>query len=183
MSDIDFLLMMMNSHYAKDLQRLADTPTEENKMENEMDKKDKELKIIQLEPTDTVEEEHLDLTNTTERFTTTIRLVFMEYMGEDADDEIDAETVKLSYQLARELKYAISDCGEDMELYLHVFLETLFDEEQSPYHRDWLELFSDDEMRINALRIIQSVQYAVCQLFMAKMHGNLMKEDNDEKEK
>ncbi len=144
---------------------------------------DKDFRIVSLHNETDIDEpvEQLDLTNIVERFVSTMRMMYMDHTC-DEEEELDTETIRTSYQLAKELRYAISDCGEDMGLYLHIYLETLFNDEQSPINGTWFELICDDDMKINALKIMHSVQYSVCQMLMAKMSNDMNEGDSDGEE-
>jgi len=141
---------------------------------------EKELRVYDGEDNTDIEEK-LDLSNTVERFISAMRILYTDHMcdGYDDEEELDIETMRTSYLFARELKYAIADGGEDILLHVNIFLETIFKPEHSPYGNSWFELICDDDMKINALKVMQSVQYGVIQMLMEKISDNMNGEDNE----
>ena len=142
---------------------------------------EKDFQIVKLHDEDKIEEE-LDLSSSIQRFVHTMRMVYLDHLCDDDDDELDSEIVRTSYQLAQELKYAIADCGEDMSLYLHLYLENVFDLDKPAHHDSWFELMCDDDMKVTALKLLVSTQYAVAQIMMVKMCDDLNVGSDDEKE-
>lgn len=128
-------------------------------------------------------DEEYDLSGTIEIFTHNMRMMYLDHMSDPNEEEIDTELIKASEELKRELRYVIYDGGKDMELYLHLYLENWFDQENTPYSSSWFSLISSDDMRINALRIILSIQDLVCLYFARKLDAELIKKTEQKNEK
>tara|TARA_R110001592_G_scaffold142674_5_gene364902 strand:+ start:288 stop:722 length:435 start_codon:yes stop_codon:yes gene_type:complete len=142
-------------------------------------KKDKpNVKLI--DSTEIIEEdESLDYSNSVSETLATFRNLYLDIVCED--DEDDIENLKLSYELERELRHAIYDSGERIHVFLHLYLENLFSTEVSPYKSSWIRFFSDDDMRINAYRILSAIQYDVTKMLFEIVETK-QKEKNDEQE-
>ena len=142
-------------------------------------KKDKpNVKLI--DSTEIIEEdESLDYSNSVSETLATFRNLYLDIVCED--DEDDIENLKLSYELERELRHAIYDSGERIDVFLHLYLENSFSTEVSPYKSSWIRFFSDDDMRINAYRILSAIQYDVTKMLFEIVETK-QKEKNDEQE-
>ena len=138
------------------------------------------LKVVQFKPP-TNKETDFELGDVSAKFIENVRLNYIDtILGEE--DDLDAETVRLSYQLARELRNTIADCEYDISLYLHVYMETLYSNDAPPYHDNWFPLYAHDDMQINAYRIMQSVWTGLLELVMGKIDITIETPD-DENEK
>lgn len=105
----------------------------------------------------------IDVTSPVAHFLTSMRLLYLEYMCEDDDDDLDIEVVRFSYQFERELRYVISDTdfrGETDKL-LETFMNHIFHPDVSPLGTHWIDLLSDDNMQINALRVMNGVYHSL----------------------
>jgi hypothetical protein len=128
--------------------------------------KDDDPKVIHLSIStnnEEITEKKIEITDWVEHFTHTMRFLYIDYMSEEEEEEeeLDAETVRFSYQFERELRTIILlDCDPIViKFILKFFLENLFDPENSPKGK-WMELICDDDMKINALKVINAVLYS-----------------------
>jgi hypothetical protein len=126
------------------------------------------------------EDESIDYSNSVSETLATFRNLYLDIVCEDDHDDI--ENLKLGYELERELKYAIFDSGERIDVFLHLYLQNSFSMEVSPYNTSWVRFFSDDDMRINAYRILSAIKYDVMQMLFEILETK-QKEENDEQKK
>jgi hypothetical protein len=125
---------------------------------------DDEIKIITLNPNKEEvknDNEEIDLSHSIENFTYTFRMLYMDYMCDDAEAELDAETIRFSYQFERELKYVLFDNNYNIETFVQLFMDAIFDPEKAPFNREWMDLIADDDMKLNALRVVNTVLHSV----------------------
>jgi hypothetical protein len=40
-------------------------------------------------------------------------------------------------------------------------MDTIFDPEKAPLNREWMDLIADDDMKLNALRVVNTVFHSV----------------------
>lgn len=138
------------------------------------DTENDEIRIIHLntnEEKGKINSDKIDLSNSIDHFTHTFRMLYMDYMSDEDEEELDAETIRFSYQFERELKYALFDNSYNVEVFIQIFMDTIFDPEKAPLDREWIDLIADDDMRLNALRVVNTVFHSVLLVCYALLEG------------
>lgn len=123
-------------------------------------------------------EEALDL------FLEQLRLLYMDIFSDEDEEELDPETIRASYQLQRELRYAVCDQGQVIHVILALYLDRVHDiNRPSDCHESWYDLFSDDDMRVNAIRIMNMVHYEVIKILSITIreYEAVMREEDEKK--
>ncbi len=147
-------------------------------LEENVVKKDKP-NVRLIDPTEpSKEDESLDYSNSVSKTLITFRNLYLDTVCEEEDD---IESIKIAFELERELKYAIFESGEKIDLFLHLYFQNSFREDVSPYNTSWIRFFSDDDMRVNAYRILSAIQYDVMKMLFEVLKTK-QKEKGDEQE-
>ena len=140
---------------------------------------DDDLRIVPLKPNDTDNEE--DATEAIPELLYQMRMLYLDLMSDD-EEELDSDTIRLSYLFQNELKHCLFDCGSPIDEIVHIFLENIFDIEKPPEGESWFECFTDDDMRINALKFLNILQHSVSAHLLGTVKQLTKKDSVDEEE-
>ena len=130
------------------------------------DKTKDELKIVSIDEIDNEEktvEDRDKYTDSVVQFLHEMRLLYLDLMS--GEDEVDTETIRASYQFQREVRYALTDCGSKIDVYVHIFLTAIYNPEEAPNGASWYEFFADDD-RVSALKILNMLIYEASQFLI-----------------